>query len=61
MAYRSKVSASAKSYYSGMGYAVARRKKYIRFKNKKNKNSFLRGYRAGRRKTARNSRKYRKF
>ena len=61
MAYRSKVSANAKSYYSGMGYAIAHEKKGINFSNKKSRAMFLKGFRAGKNRTANNPLKYPKL
>lgn len=61
MAYKSKVSASAKSYYSGMGYAIAHEKKGINFKNSKSRASFAAGYNAGKARAAKNPLKYPKL
>ena len=58
MAYRSKVSANAKAYYSGMGYAVAHKKKGINFKNTALKRIFAKGYAAGLRAMSKNPLKY---
>ena len=47
MAYRSKVSANAKAYYSGMGYAVAHKKKGINFSKPELRRNFAAGYAKG--------------
>ncbi len=40
-------SAQKKAYYSGMGYAAARKGKMIPFKNEENKASFKEGFNKG--------------
>ena len=61
MRYRSKVSANARSYYSGMGYAIAREKRGIKFKDDKSRAIFKKGYNAGKRRIAKNTLKYPKI
>jgi len=61
MAYKSKVSAGAKSYYSGMGYAIAHEKKGINFKNEKHRALFKKGYNAGKARASKNPLKYPKL
>ena len=61
MAYRSKVSGNAKAYYSGMGYAVAHKKKGINFKNARLKAVFRKGYNAGLRRLGKDPLKYPKL
>ncbi len=61
MAYKSKVSAGVKSYYSGMGYAIAHEKKGINFKNQKSRDLFQKGYNAGKKRASNNPLKYPKL
>lgn len=61
MAYRSKVSANAKAFYSGMGYAVAHKKKGINFKNSRLRSIFAKGYNAGANRVAKDPLKYPKL
>lgn len=46
MAYKS-VSANAKTYYSGMGYALGLKKRRVSFKTSKSREIFRKGYSAG--------------
>ena len=59
--YKSKVSANARSYYSGMGYAIAHEKRGINFKDDKSRAIFKKGYNAGKRRAAKNPLKYPKI
>ena len=59
--YKSKVSANARSYYSGMGYAIAHEKRGINFKDDKSKAIFKKGYNAGKRRVQKNPSKYPKI
>ena len=54
----SKISAKAKAYYSGMGYAIARKRRGINFKNTGLKRIFAKGFSAGTRKANKNPLKY---
>lgn len=52
------ISADVKTYYSGMGYAIAHQKQGINFSDAKSRSIFQKGYNAGKKRLANNPSKY---
>ena len=52
------ISADVKTYYSGMGYAIAHEKRGINFSDAKSRSVFQKGYNAGKKRLAKNPSRY---